>query len=718
MRIDRRVWSVFVVAVLLCTGFPAAAIADSGPVYYSAGVLVPTTSNDVRMTREVLTIDYTNQTTSTPDHQSDYVHVHARFWFRNEGKAVTQQMGFPMEREWLSGFGIMGLEFKVTMDGTAVKAFSFDQNKNTAGGSELAYDQWMIYRIPFAAGQSRLIDVTYSILPRGGYFLYVLQTGRLWKGPIGDLTIDVNLGREAVFPDLLSVQPAGYHTRGNHILWHFTNYEPEQDIEIESMFPSFWETVRPLKQAAERTGTEADWYRYAVALLPDTVIGSYPGDTAEIGGPYSPLGFVRGLQTSAYADYVQRTLLTALNHATHGSAEARVLRAAYDARFSYYEFTGDFLNGVDQAALSIRAHSIYQELLTAGMSLTKPSPEEKRLLPWLTIAMAGESMAGDYSLSAIHELDQSRAFAQQAGVLDSLAYQNMMKSVLDNISSYTNPRLLVGVSIVPRVEIQQQKMDIYGGPAWRARIILHQTLPPSEMQAVKGFTTSSQPDWKTMPAIDSTTGLVQNNNNGLIECGFSDKDPNDYLVVLTLSEARNTEESAKIVTTAAHGSATSLMYTKAYSGAFDYPADAMTSSSMQSSSCTWLQAIAPTIKFDINHGFSVTLSSSVPMSNALCDKADAELKTIFAAYGTLPWAKDYEIDTTLQHNLDLVEQTRGKNPSVTIVTYAADGTVSKTVTTQPAGKTRGTLWIVLAGIGGLVAGLLLGMLLTSRHFLT
>jgi len=106
------------------------------------------------------------------------------------------------------------------------------------------------------------------------------------------------------------------------------------------------------------------------------------------------------------------------------------------------------------------------------------------------------------------------------------------------------------------------------------------------------------------------------------------------------------------------------------------------------------------------------------MANALCDKAETELQKIVTTYGALSWIKDSEIDKTLQHNLDLVEQTRGKNPSVTMVTYAADGTVAKTVTTERAVETRGTLWVVLAGIAGLVAGLVLGMLLTSRHFLT
>jgi len=239
----------------------------------------------------------------------------------------------------------------------------------------------------------------------------------------------------------------------------------------------------------------------------------------------------------------------------------------------------------------------------------------------------------------------------------------------------------------------------------------------SEIQTIRGDTVMSQPNWKTMPEIDHTTGLAQG-YDGLIQCGFSDTGPGDYLVVLTLPEIRNAQEFQKILKTIVSGSAGTLMLTKAYNYGFDYPEDAMLASSLQSSSYTWLQAIAPTVSFSVGRGVTVSLNSSAPMANALCDKAETELKKIVATYGTLPWAKDYEIDKTLQHNLDLVEQTRGKNPSVTIVTYAVDGTVAKTVTTERAAETRGTLWIVLAGIAGLVAGIGLGMFVTSRHFLT
>ncbi len=121
MRKNRLVLSVLIISVLLCTGLPAAAMADSGPIYFSAGVLVPTTSNDIRMTREVLTIDYTNQVDPIAGHRSGTVDVHARFWFRNEGKAVIQKMGFPLGRGSISAdlACSMTRSFSVTVDGTS-----------------------------------------------------------------------------------------------------------------------------------------------------------------------------------------------------------------------------------------------------------------------------------------------------------------------------------------------------------------------------------------------------------------------------------------------------------------------------------------------------------------------------------------------------------------------------------------------------------------------
>lgn len=715
------VLSVLIVAVFLCTGFPPAVIANSGPIYFSAGVLVPTTSNDIRLTREVLTIDYSNQIVRKSDSQLGAVDVHARFWFRNEGGAVTQKMGFPLGREELSGFGMFETGFTVTVDGTAVTAHMLEGQK-TAAGSELTYNMWSAYEVLFATGQTRVIDVTYRIRPRGGYFLYVLQTGRLWKGTIGDLTVDVDFGRQPVFPDLLSVQPAGYRVQGNHILWHFMDYEPQQDIEIESMTPAFWQTVRPLKESAERTGAEADWCRYALGLLPDNIVGRYPaGSQGEGDVPSDPQGFVRGLQTSTYADYVQRTLLTALNHCTHGSANARIIDAAYQARFPSYQVAGDFVNGVEvwTTIPSTRAHTIYERLMNSGLKIDSPTPEETRLLTSLTINMAGESMTGGYTLNAIHELEQAQALARGAGMTGSNVYQSLFQGVWAYLSPWDNPRLPVGTSSVPRVEVQQQRMEaIIGGPAWRIRIILHQTLPAADVAFVVSNALASQPMWDKMPEVDNMTG--QSNEIATVMRGFSDMDPDDYLVILSLPEVRSVDEFRKTLTSLTSYASRDLLYNRrptltAPYPAYEYPADTAAKYPLQLAAVGWLQAIKPALQFDMDNGASVTLDRNTPMSDTLCDTAEAEMNRIIAMFDDLPWAGEYEIGKTLQRNLQLIEQSRGKNPSVAMVTYAADGTIASTSTTEHGGMSRVTLWVVLAGIGGLVSGLVLGLLVASRR---
>lgn len=717
------VLAILVVLALACLTRPCTVRADSGPIYFSAGVLVPTTSNDIRLTREVLTVDYTSNILPTTSEQPGTVDVRARFWFRNEGKAVTQKMGFPLGREQLSGYGYFNTGFAVTLDGRSINSVEFEQQA-PGTGSELTYSMWNTFEVPFAAGQTRVVDVTYRIRPRGGYFLYVLQTGRLWKGPIGDLTIDVNLGRPAAFPDLLSVQPSGYRLQGNHILWHFTNYEPQQDIEIEHMSRAFWETVRPLKEAAERTGAEADWYRYALALLPGSIIGRYPATAAAEGSASSdPLGFVRGLQTSAYADYVQHTMITALNHCMHDSPAALILGAAYRTRFASYRDTGNFLDGAEEwnTSPSTRAHELYENLRVAGRTADNASPEEARLLAWLTADMAGESMTGGYTLSAIHELEVSQSLAARTRLADDPAYQRLFQSAAAFLSAWNNARLPVGVSSIPRIEVQQQRMDtIVGGPAWRVRIILHQALPASDAAFVwTDSNTTAQPDWREMPLTDAMTGLVKD-SSAMVTPGFSDADPNDYLVILSMPEVRNADEFQTTLAKLADDALPCLLYNRRPTIAttpltYEYPADTAQEYPLQSAAIQWLRAASPTLRFDMDRGVTVVLDRNHPMSDAICDAGEAEISRITTFFTAFDWAREYKIDTTLQRNLAFIRQNRGRNPSVTTVTYAADGTIARTATTDHGGVCRMALRVALAAIGGLAAGIALGFLVARRQ---
>ncbi|MCE5192722.1 hypothetical protein LLF88_02070 [bacterium] len=108
----------------------------------------------------------------------------------------------------------------------------------------------------------------------------------------------------------------------------------------------------------------------------------------------------------------------------------------------------------------------------------------------------------------------------------------------------------------------------------------------------------------------------------------------------------------------------------------------------------------------------LTKRACSPDSNALCDESEAELKPIFAFFSTFSWTIEDQINQTLQRNLNLVKAARGQNPSITTVTYAAEGTVQHTTTSGRTARNRNLLTAVLCMIAGLVIGLLLGMFMS------
>jgi hypothetical protein len=74
---------------------------------------------------------------------------------------------------------------------------------------------------------------------------YLLQTGALWKGRIGDARVEVNLTRflNSVEPLEVSgdifggytfalIKPGGFQWKGKSLLWEMKNVEPEEDIQV------------------------------------------------------------------------------------------------------------------------------------------------------------------------------------------------------------------------------------------------------------------------------------------------------------------------------------------------------------------------------------------------------------------------------------------------------------------------------------------------------
>jgi len=70
---------------------------------------------------------------------------------------------------------------------------------------------------------------------------------------------------EAVSPNVLSVTPGEYKVKGNEIVYQLTNYEPQQDIEIEFLPYDFYErlthsSLRQKKVIPVVTGSTMRWH--------------------------------------------------------------------------------------------------------------------------------------------------------------------------------------------------------------------------------------------------------------------------------------------------------------------------------------------------------------------------------------------------------------------------------------------------------------------------
>jgi len=62
-----------------------------------------------------------------------------------------------------------------------------------------------------------------------------LKTGALWKGNIGkaDITVEFLPHPGVNLADIVGIIiPRGYSIKGNKVVWHFSDFEPDEDIRI------------------------------------------------------------------------------------------------------------------------------------------------------------------------------------------------------------------------------------------------------------------------------------------------------------------------------------------------------------------------------------------------------------------------------------------------------------------------------------------------------
>lgn len=169
--------------------------------------------------------------------------VDVTFTFVSEGPARTVLMGFPVGNpQYLESRGDPDLhDFAAWLDGEPLqvrreKGVEPQEPIRGINGQVLSYPQWITFSVPFEANQTRTVRNTYRAT---NYYNsigevasgYILQTGRVWKGPIGSAVITVEL--DGVLPgQIFGASPTSYRWEGERMVWRLKEFEPERDIVV------------------------------------------------------------------------------------------------------------------------------------------------------------------------------------------------------------------------------------------------------------------------------------------------------------------------------------------------------------------------------------------------------------------------------------------------------------------------------------------------------
>jgi tetratricopeptide (TPR) repeat protein len=248
---------LFVIWIACLSVFPIPVRADIAPPDQPPGAnLAPDTEiTQVRMVSEKVVIDLMGK---IPEGSLGEAKVKASFTMHNLGNEIeTIFARFPLT--FWNGYSsssddvpeITDVEFVVAgepVDWRRVDLPTLDNEQITV--------PWAEFGVTFPPKQDVLIEVDYSSSPVGEYpfvaYRYVLETGAGWKGSIGNAEIIVNLPYEANRQNVIIDETTGWSQttpgailEGNQVIWHFENFEPtrENNIEISVVIPNVWRMV-------------------------------------------------------------------------------------------------------------------------------------------------------------------------------------------------------------------------------------------------------------------------------------------------------------------------------------------------------------------------------------------------------------------------------------------------------------------------------------------
>jgi hypothetical protein len=322
------------VALMLWPARPA--LADQAPFWESPVGLVPgDPTTQVRMASE-------NVDVQVVEHDDEIrAEVTARFDMINDGPDQTLKVGFPASTVSLFDnlaqpdaegrrhadapvlFSPDSLRaFKVSVNGRELR--SWRQDIPAAAQAGFGAD-WLMWEMTYPAGQPVLVDVSYEqvLTDRAGdqvaQPMYVLRTGALWAGSIGDAVVTFSAPDGGAFvggPELFSRTEADgttttYPRAGQiyepeaaadstptRMVWHLTDVEPTGDVGATYVRSAAWQRFTQADAAIVASPSpSADQLQEAAssafAILTGVYPCSLPASQVCITGPYNiPRGLV------------------------------------------------------------------------------------------------------------------------------------------------------------------------------------------------------------------------------------------------------------------------------------------------------------------------------------------------------------------------------------------------------------------------------------------
>ena len=222
------------VIILLFTLFSYMSVyADDGSLGRTPDGVFPMQENDVIMESEEITVDLEKNS------------VECIFVFYNSGKSKNVLMGFPgrldkslggeltedinLELQLFKAF-VKGQELPVTREKSV-------QPDNTGTSNVSIYSEWFTFTVPFKADERVTVRNTYDFRPTyisNGDVLtgYVLQTGALWKEPIGSAKVTFKLGKIQPY-QIERLRPGGFKFIEDKLVWERNDFEPLYDLQVD-----------------------------------------------------------------------------------------------------------------------------------------------------------------------------------------------------------------------------------------------------------------------------------------------------------------------------------------------------------------------------------------------------------------------------------------------------------------------------------------------------